>query len=119
MFSHGPKGTPPDRPAMTHRNEPPALVAVNPSWDVVPGAPATTPPPRTAGPEEPAAEGASAISATPSKSGARNRLRAAAIGPPVIGGVAKGQGRVGCRTPPRQGALSAVLAHVTSRCRSA
>src|SRR5438309_10590893 len=111
MFSHGLKGNPPDRPAMTHRNEPPALVAVNPSWEVVPGAPATTPPPRTAGPEEPAAEGASAISATPSKRGARNRPRAAAIGPPDIGGVAKRHGRVGFRTPLRQDGLSAVMAH--------
>src|SRR2546426_10403657 len=99
MFCHGPKGNPPDRPAMTHRNEPPALVAVNPSWDVVPGAPATTPPPRTAGPEEPAAEGASAMSATPRKSGARYRPRAAAIGPPGIGGVADGQSRDGAELP--------------------
>jgi hypothetical protein len=99
---------------MTQRNEPPELVAVNPSWDVVPRVPSTTPPPRTAGPDDAAADGTSAMSTAPSRSGARCRTRTAAIRPPVVGGVAEGHGRVGCRTPPRQGALSVVVA-VTSR----
>src|SRR6266566_925148 len=51
MLCQGPKGNPPDRPAITHRNEPPEVVAVKPSWEVVPCAPSTTPPPRTAAPD--------------------------------------------------------------------
>jgi len=46
----GPNGKPPDRPAITHRNSPPEAVALNPSCDVVPSGPSTTPPPLTRAP---------------------------------------------------------------------
>src|SRR5436190_4295203 len=91
MLCHGPNANPPERPAITHRNEPPELVAVNPSWDVVPKGPSTTPPPRTAGPDEATAEGASVVTAANSNTGAmQRRSRAAAIRPPAVGGVAMG-----------------------------
>ena len=91
MLCHGPKRNLPERPAMTHRNEPPELVAVNPSWEVVPGSPSTTPPPRTAGPDEAATDGAKVINAVMSKMGAkRRRTRATAIGASWVGGVAEG-----------------------------
>src|SRR6266511_2543685 len=105
MLSHGPKGNPPERPAITHRNEPPALVAVNPSWEVAPSGPSTTPPPRTAGPDEAAADGASAMRVAETSRGAsQRRARVAAIRPPVVGGVAEGQGRGRVPYSPRQGA---------------
>src|SRR6266487_7107960 len=103
MFCHGPNGNPPERPAMTHRNEPPELVAVNPSWDVVPSGPSTTPPPRTAGSDEAAADGTSVISAAISNPGAmKRRSRAAAIRPPGVGGVAEGLWPGGVPYSPRQ-----------------
>src|SRR6266436_4384540 len=43
----GPKGKPPDRPAITHWKLPPADVAPNPSCEVSPKGPSTTPPPTT------------------------------------------------------------------------
>src|SRR5205809_7634831 len=87
MLCHGPKGKPPERPAMTHRNEPPELVAVNPSWEVVPGGPSTTPPPRTAVPDEASADGASETSAADSRSATGQRTTlGAAIHPPHLGG---------------------------------
>src|SRR5947207_8746858 len=49
-LAHGPNGNPPERPAITQRNSPPDDDAVNPSCDVVPRAPSTTPPPLTLGP---------------------------------------------------------------------
>src|SRR2546428_14178243 len=49
MLAHGPNGNPPERPAMTQRNCPPDDDAVNPSCEVVPSAPSTTPPPLTRG----------------------------------------------------------------------
>src|SRR6266511_2490516 len=105
MLSHGPKGNPPERPAITHRNEPPELVAVNPSWDVTPGSPPTTPPPRTAGPDEAATDGASATRVAETRRGAsQRRTRVTAIRPPLVGGVAEvpRPGRV--PYSPRQGA---------------
>src|SRR6266850_1644115 len=90
MLWNGPNGNPPERPAMTHRNDPPELVAVNPSWDVTLKGPLTTPPPRTAGPDEAATAGATVIKAAVSKTGAaKRRIRVAAIRPPGVGGVAK------------------------------
>src|SRR2546422_2034475 len=87
---------PPERPAITHRNEPPELVAVNPSWDVIPGSPSTTPPPRTAGPDEASTDGASAMRAADTRNGAtQRRTRPAAIRPPSVGGVAEGP-EAGC-----------------------
>src|SRR3989442_4413657 len=49
MLAHGPNGNPPERPAMTQRNCPPDDDAVNPSCEVVPSAPSTTPPQLTRG----------------------------------------------------------------------
>src|SRR5437773_3034963 len=89
MLCQGPNGNPPERPAMTQRNEPPELVAVNPSWDVVPKGPATMPPPRTAEPGEAAADGTRVIRAAITSTGAmQRRSRASAIRPPDDGGVA-------------------------------
>src|SRR6266540_2488086 len=118
MLSHGPKGNPPERPAITHRNEPPELVAVNPSWDVAPRGPSTTPPPRTAGPDEAAADGASAIRVPETRMGAsQRRARAAVIWPPLVGGVAGPRpGRVPVLPAARRLELGR-SAHVTSRCR--
>src|SRR5438445_8923281 len=91
MLCQEAKGNPPERPAITHRNEPPELVAVNPSWDVIPGGPSTTPPPRTADPDEASTDGASAMRAADTRNGAtQRRPRAAAIDPPSVGGVAEG-----------------------------
>src|SRR5882672_3238036 len=91
MLCQGPNGNPPERPAMTHRNEPPELVAVNPSWEVIPSGPSTTPPPRTAGPDEATVDGASATRAADTRNGAsQRRMRATAIRPPLVGGVAEG-----------------------------
>src|SRR2546422_752877 len=56
MLAHGPNGNPPERPAMTQRNCPPDDDALNPSCDVVPSAPSTTPPPETLGLEAKAAD---------------------------------------------------------------
>src|SRR2546422_7413384 len=50
-LAHGPNGNPPERPAITQRNSPPDDDAVNPSCEVVPSAPSTTPPPLTLGPD--------------------------------------------------------------------
>src|SRR6266508_3233814 len=56
MLAHGPNGNPPERPDMTQRNCPPDDDALNPSCDVVPSAPSTTPPPETLGLEAKAAD---------------------------------------------------------------
>src|SRR6266852_6298754 len=83
MLCHGPNLKPPERPAITQRNEPPELVAVNASWDVVPGGPSTTPPPRTAAPDDARAEGGRAIRAADRRNGEiQRRTRTAAIRPP-------------------------------------
>src|SRR5213595_3749576 len=50
-LAHGPNGNPPERPAITQRKCPPDDDAVNPSCEVVPSAPSTTPPPLTLGPD--------------------------------------------------------------------
>src|SRR2546428_7167423 len=109
MLCHGPNGNPPERPAMTHRNEPPELVAVNPSWDVIPSGPSTMPPPRTAGPDEAATDGASVIEAAMSNTGAmQRRSRANAIRPPGVGGAADGPMPGSWAVPPAAAARCSV-----------
>src|SRR6266849_2333936 len=56
MLAQGPNGNPPERPAITQRKCPADDDAVNPSCDVVPMAPSTTPPPLTLGPDAYAAD---------------------------------------------------------------
>ena len=75
---------------MTHRNEPPELVAVNPSWDVDPSGPSTTPPPRTAGPDVAIADEGRAIKTAATRhTASHRRTPAIATRPPFVGGAAE------------------------------
>jgi len=75
---------------MTHRNEPPELVAVNPSWDVDPSGPSTTPPPRTAGPDVAIADEGRAIKTAATRhTASQRRTPAIATRPPFVGGAAE------------------------------
>jgi len=103
---------------MTHRNEPPELVAVNPSWDVDPSGPSTTPPPRTAGPDVATADEGRAIKAAATRHTASQRITPAnATRPPFVGGAAEvpWAGPHSLPYPRGRRQLPGLLARVTSR----
>ena len=105
---------------MTHRNEPPELVALKPSWEVVPSAPPTTPPPRTAAPDDATAEGGRAISAADTSNGkSQRKTRTAAIRPPFSSEAwRRGRRPAELAEIPAAGAIDTVCpALVTSQCR--